>query len=60
MNLSMSAWLRHKIDEYKFSVCDLTVDYYMTQAKSDRPECIPGQLRKYNDTCLVKHASWII
>ncbi|WP_338563272.1 hypothetical protein [Erwinia sp. E_sp_B04_7] len=52
MNLSMSAWLQHKIDEYKFSVRDITVDYYMAQAKVNRPECTLEQLRKFNDTCL--------
>ncbi|TKJ95007.1 hypothetical protein [Erwinia persicina] len=52
MNLSMSAWLQHKIDEYKFSVRDLTVDFYMAQAKLNRPECSIEQLRKFNDTCL--------
>ncbi|RRZ90397.1 hypothetical protein [Erwinia sp. 198] len=52
MNLTMSAWLQHKIDEYKFSIRDITVDYYMAQAKVDRPECTLEQLRKFNDTCL--------
>lgn len=52
MNLSMSAWLQHKIDEYKFSIRDITVDYYMAQAKLNRPECTLEQLRKFNDTCL--------
>lgn len=52
MNLSMSAWLQHKIDEYKFSVRDITVDYYMAQARLNRPECTIEQLRKFNDTCL--------
>lgn len=52
MNLSMSAWLQHKIDEYKFSVRDITVDFYMAQAKLNRPECSIEQLRKFNDTCL--------
>lgn len=52
MNLSMSAWLQHKIDEYKFSVRDITVDFYMAQAKLNRPDCSIEQLRKFNDTCL--------
>ncbi|WP_380180582.1 hypothetical protein [Kalamiella sp. sgz302252] len=52
MNLSMSAWLQHKIDEYKFSIRDITVDYYMAQAKLNRPDCTLEQLRKFNDTCL--------
>lgn len=52
MNVSMSAWLQHKIDEYTSSVRDLTVDFYMTQAKLNRPECTIEQLRKFNNTCL--------
>lgn len=52
MNLTMSAWLQHKIDEYKFSIRDITVDYTMAQAKVNRPECTLEQLRKFNDTCL--------
>ena len=52
MNLSMSAWLQHKIDQYKSSVRDITVDFYMAQAKLNRPECTIEQLRKFNDTCL--------
>ncbi|MTD26095.1 hypothetical protein [Erwinia sorbitola] len=52
MNLSMSAWLQHKIDEYKFSIRDMTVDFYMAQARLNRPECSIEQLRKFNDTCL--------
>lgn len=52
MNVSMSAWLQYKIDEYKFSVRDITVDYYMAQAKLNRPDCSLEQLRKFNDTCL--------
>jgi len=52
MNVSMSAWLQYKIDEYKFSVRDITVDFYMAQAKLNRPDCSLDQLRKFNDTCL--------
>ncbi|PKH27026.1 hypothetical protein CIG19_01610 [Enterobacterales bacterium CwR94] len=52
MNVSLNAWLQHKIDEYKFSVRDITVDFYMAQARLNRPECSITQLRKYNDTCL--------
>ena len=52
MNLSMSAWLQHKIDEYTFSIRDITVDFYKAQAKLNRPECTIEQLRKFNDTCL--------
>jgi len=52
MTVSMSAWLQYKIDEYKFSVRDITVDFYMAQAKLNRPQCSLEQLRKFNDTCL--------
>jgi len=52
MNLSMNAWLQHKIDEYTFSVRDITVDFYMAQDKLNRPDCSIEQLRKFNDTCL--------
>ncbi|MFS2223650.1 hypothetical protein [Pantoea sp. B65] len=52
MNVSMSAWLQYKIDEYKFSVRDITVDFYMAQAKLNRPDCSLDQLRKFSDTCL--------
>ncbi|AXF75965.1 hypothetical protein LU604_11485 [Erwinia tracheiphila] len=52
MNLSMSAWLQHKIDEYKFSIRDIAVDFYMAQAKLNKPDCTPEQLRNFNNTCL--------
>ncbi len=52
MNVSINAWLQHKIDEYNFSVRDITVDFYMAQAKLNRPDCTPEHLRKFNDTCL--------
>lgn len=52
MKLTMSAWLQHKMDEYLFSIRDITVDYAMAQASVNQPECTLQQLRKYNDTCL--------
>lgn len=52
MTVSMSAWLQHKIDEYKFSVRDITVDFYMAQARLNRPECTIEHLRQFNATCL--------
>ncbi|MEN5015673.1 hypothetical protein ABEH87_04820 [Erwinia sp. Eh17-17] len=52
MNVSVSAWLQHKMDEYTFSIRDITVDFYMAQAKLNRPECTIEQLRQFNDTCL--------
>ncbi|TWD45247.1 hypothetical protein [Pantoea sp. SJZ147] len=51
MSLSVSAWLQHKLDEYRFSVRDLTVDFYLAQAKLNRAECTLQQLRQFNDTC---------
>lgn len=32
MTLSINAWLLGKIDDYKFSVRDATVDFYMAEA----------------------------
>ncbi|URQ62399.1 hypothetical protein LQ939_09375 [Pantoea alhagi] len=52
MNLSVNAWLQHKIHEYKFAVRDMTVDFYLAQAKLNRPDCSLEQLRNFNDTCL--------
>ncbi|QKJ87029.1 hypothetical protein PMPD1_2081 [Paramixta manurensis] len=52
MNVSVNAWLQGKIDDYKFSVRDITVDFYMAQARLNRPDCSLTQLRKFNDTCL--------
>lgn len=52
MTVSMSAWLQHKIDEYKLSVRDITVDFYMAQARLNRPESSVEQLRQFNATCL--------
>ncbi|MFU9138623.1 hypothetical protein [Erwinia tasmaniensis] len=52
MNLSISAWLHNKIDDYKFSVRDITVDFYMAQAKLNRPQCSLKHLRRFNDICL--------
>ncbi len=52
MSLSVSAWLQHKLNEYRFSVRDLTVDFYLAQAKLNRAECTIQQLRQFNDTCL--------
>lgn len=52
MNPSISAWLQFKIDEYKFSIRDITVDFYMAQAKLNRPDSTPEQLRNFNNTCL--------
>lgn len=52
MNVSVNAWLQYKIDEYKFAVRDITVDFYLAQAKLNRPDCSLDQLRNFNDTCL--------
>jgi hypothetical protein len=74
MTLSINAWLQHKNDQYKYSIRDITVGDYLTQARLNRPECTHGELRKFNDPALsgewnkatrlqsdfVKHASWIM
>ncbi|OON41243.1 hypothetical protein BTJ39_04560 [Izhakiella australiensis] len=52
MSQSINAWLQHQIDQYKFRVRDLTVDFYMAQAKLNRTECNLDQLRSFNDTCM--------
>ncbi|CCP03121.1 hypothetical protein BN439_2062 [Erwinia amylovora Ea644] len=52
MNVSMSAWLQHKIDEYTFAIRDITADFYRAQAELDCPGCTIEQLRKFNHTCL--------
>nr|MBA2816948.1 Iron-sulfur cluster assembly protein [Candidatus Pantoea persica] len=52
MTISVSAWLQQKIDNYKFSVRDITVDFYLAQAKLNRADCSIYQLRQFNDTCL--------
>lgn len=40
MTLSINAWLLGKIDEYKFSVRDATVDFYMAEAALRRRNAI--------------------
>ncbi|MDZ7278610.1 hypothetical protein N4G40_10045 [Pantoea eucrina] len=52
MTPSVSAWLQHNIDAYRFSIRDITVDFYMAQAKLERADCSLAQLRRFNDTCL--------
>ncbi|WP_233498969.1 hypothetical protein [Pantoea graminicola] len=49
--LSVSAWLHHQIKEYHFSLRDISVDFYMAQAKLDRADCSIHQLRQFNDAC---------
>ncbi|WP_313651973.1 hypothetical protein [Pantoea sp.] len=51
MMLSVSAWLQHQIDEYHFSLRDVSVDFYMAQAKLERADCTIHQLRQFNDAC---------
>lgn len=48
---SVSAWLQHQIDEYHFSLRDISVDFYMAQAKLERADCTIHQLRQFNDAC---------
>jgi hypothetical protein len=52
MNISMNAWLLGKIDDYKFSVRDATVDFYMAEASLRRPECNINHLKRYNNVSL--------
>lgn len=52
MTLSINAWLLGKIDEYKFSVRDATVDFYMAEAALRRPECNIDHLKRYNSISL--------
>ncbi len=52
MTLSINAWLLGKIDEYKFSVRDATVDFYMAEAALRRPECNIDHLKRYNSVSL--------
>lgn len=51
MTLSINAWLLGKIDEYKFSVRDATVDFYMAEAAL-RLECNIDHLKRYNSISL--------
>jgi hypothetical protein len=52
MTRTVSAWLQHKISDYRFAVRDITVDFYLAEARLNRPECSLEQLRRFNDTCL--------
>lgn len=52
MTPSVSAWLQGKIDDYQFAMRDITVDFYLAQAKLNRADCTIHQLRQFNDTCL--------
>lgn len=52
MTPSVSAWLQRKIDDYQFAMRDITVDFYLAQAKLNRADCTIHQLRQFNDTCL--------
>lgn len=52
MQQSINAWLQHQIDEYKFRLRDITVDFYMAQARLNRAGCTITQLRAFNDACM--------
>lgn len=52
MAISMNAWLLGKIDEYKFNIRDVTVDFYMAEAALQRPECNINHLKRYNGISL--------
>lgn len=52
MTLSINAWLLNKIDQYKFSVRDATIDFYMAEAALKRPGCDIEHLKRYNSVSL--------
>lgn len=52
MTISINAWLLNKIDQYKFSVRDATIDFYMTEAALKRPGCDIEHLKRYNSVSL--------
>jgi len=52
MARTVSAWLQHKISDYKFAIRDITVDFYLAEARLNRPGCSLQQLRRFNDTCM--------
>ncbi|ATA21985.1 hypothetical protein EDC48_11632 [Gibbsiella quercinecans] len=52
MTISINAWLLNKIDQYKFSVRDATIDFYMAEAALKRPGCDIEHLKRYNSVSL--------
>lgn len=52
MAQSVNAWLQSTIDEYKFSIRDATVDFYLADAALNRPGADLSQLKSYNSLCL--------
>ncbi|RLM16777.1 hypothetical protein BIY27_01495 [Gibbsiella quercinecans] len=52
MTLSINAWLLNKIDQYKFSVRDATIDFYMAEAALKRTGCDIEHLKRYNSVSL--------
>ncbi|MEH2921389.1 hypothetical protein ACFFL1_16175 [Samsonia erythrinae] len=50
--LSVNAWLQHQIDEYKFQIRDATVDFYMAEARLNRPGSHLDHLRRYHQACM--------
>lgn len=52
MTLSVSAWLQLKIDDYHFSIRDITIDFWLAQARLNRADCTLDHLRAFNDTCV--------
>lgn len=49
---SVNAWLQHQIDEYKFLIRDVTVDFYMAEARLNRQESHIDHLRRYHNACM--------
>ncbi len=52
MTQCVNAWLQKKIDEYKCSVRDATVDFYLTEAALRREDADIAQLKRFNTHCL--------
>lgn len=52
MTYSFIAWLLGKIDDYKFSVRDATVDFYMAEAAFTPPYCNVKHLKRFKNISL--------
>lgn len=49
---SVNAWLQHQIDEYNLLIRDVTVDFYMAEARLNQQESHIDHLRRYNNACM--------
>lgn len=52
MNITMNTWLLSKIGEYKFSLCDATVDFHIAETALKRTKCNINHLKRYNSVSL--------